>query len=511
MAEGCDVAEAWNKADCLARVTILHPDVVLIGNTTAAEDRLSLCRELRNLPSAMQTPIIVVVPGEDGDAALMAKAAGATETIGEPIDFGLLGGRIHALVSRGGLSPRTAQTRQESSIAEQVARLGYWELDLTTKRFECSAACQAILGLPPGQATRSLEEFIACVPSLEKDAMMEWLHTVIHSGEADYLSHHVVAPDGTEKFVLEHAEPVKEDSGATVKVRGTAQDVTRMHSGKTSVLRLAYYDALTDLPNRRSFEEKLRQEFSGSRSEQEKFALLFLDIDNFKAINDQHGHKVGDQVLQTVAKRISHVLRETDVIGRNTAEDQQSVARLGGDEFTVLLSQINGSEDAAEVARRLITSINRPILLEQQEFRVSTSVGIAIYPDHGTDPDTLVEHADRAMYGAKLAGKNRFCCYESDRRTKGRESRATPEIPDRRSASGSARVADTSLGEEQAAPDEWLRLKAEIRRLQEEREILMRAATLMAKEFSGLSAQADEDVHYAAPGTRVREVGQERA
>jgi len=502
---GCDMADAWNRADCLARVEALRPDVVLIGATMAAEDGFALCRELRHRPSTRRTPMIVVIPAGERESASEARGAGATETIGEPIDFGILGDRIRDLVSSAGASPGTAQTRQSSGIAEQVARLGYWELDVTEQRFECSLACQAILGLSPGPSTRSLEEFIGCVPSLERGSVTEWLHTVIDSGETDYLGHHVEAPDGTERFVLEHAEPVTADAGRTVKLRGTVQDITKMRSGKTSILRLAYYDALTDLPNRRSFEEKLRQEFGAFRSEQQKFGLLFLDIDDFKAINDQYGHGIGDQVLQTVAKRISHVLRETDVIGRNTAQDLQRVARLGGDEFTVLLSTLNDPQDAGDVAQRLIASIRRPIRLDRHEFQVSTSVGIAICPEHGTDPETLVEHADRAMYAAKLGGKNNFRYYHSDLRPKAGEALASPQIADRRSASGSTKAAKTPLDEKppEPGPDELLRLRAETQRLQAEREILMRAAALMAKEFLGFSAQPPEDANQAGPPTRV--------
>jgi len=493
-AEGCKVAEAWNRADCLARFEALGPDVVLIGTTTAADDGFSLCRELRNLPSALQIPILVVVPWGDRESCLKAREAGATEIVSDPIDFYLLGDRIRALLSRDP-SPRTSQTKQPSTLAEQVARLGYWELDVTQKRFELSAECQAILGLPPGTSRVSMDQFLRCIPSLERSTVTEWLHKVIDSGEADYLSHTLEGHAGAEKFVLEHAEPVSADSGVTVKLRGTVQDVTKIRSGETSILRLAYYDPLTDLPNRRSFEEKLRQEFVAFESGREKFGLLFMDIDNFKAINDQYGHSVGDQVLQTIAKRISHVVRETDVIGRNIEEDAQRVARLGGDEFTVLLSRINGPEDAGEVARRLIASISRPVRLERHEFHVSTSVGIAICPDHGTDPATLVEHADRAMYAAKTGGKNRFCYYDNDLRPKASEPQTRPATADRRKASGSAKSAKIGLGEPRSdlELDELQGLQAERQRLRAEREVLMRAAALMAREFSERMGQSDED------------------
>jgi diguanylate cyclase (GGDEF)-like protein len=262
-----------------------------------------------------------------------------------------------------------------------------------------------------------------------------------------------------------------------------------LRSGETSIFRLAYYDALTDLPNRKSFEEKLRQEIASYHRTQEKFALLFLDLDNFKRINDNFGHRVGDQVLKTVAKRLSHVIRETDVIGRNTVEELRRVARLGGDEFTLLLSKILQPEDAAEVAQRLIDSIGRPLLVDEHEFQITTSVGIAVCPDHGADIETLVQNADMAMYEAKLQGKNQFQFFETEPRSAVAEPRVEGASRDRRAKADEGRPRRKVAGqaepepEQEPEPDELPRLRAEVKRLQEERKILMRAAALMAKEF----------------------------
>jgi diguanylate cyclase (GGDEF)-like protein len=313
----------------------------------------------------------------------------------------------------------------------------------------------------------------------------DWLYSIVNSGEPDYLSHHVEVQDGTEKFVLQHAEPVTDSSGTTVRLRGTIQDVTKMRSGETSIFRLAYYDALTDLPNRKSFEEKLRQELVAYQRRQEKFALLFIDLDNFKSVNDNFGHRVGDQVLKTVAKRLSHVIRETDVIGRNTEEEQRRVARLGGDEFTLLLSKIDQPEDAAEVAQRLIESISRPLRVDEHEFEITTSVGIAICPDHGSDSETLVQNADMAMYEAKLRGKNAFHVFDENVQPFGGVPPAGAARPDRRAMRNQPKTGGTVATQErpQADPEELPRLRAEVKRLQTEREILMRAAALMAKEF----------------------------
>jgi diguanylate cyclase (GGDEF)-like protein len=485
MAEGFYFAEAYNAAHCLARFQLLRPDAVLIGALSAVPNGYHACAELRRLPAAKNIPIVVVVPAGDQPSAVKAREAGATAVVSEPIDFPSLAGRFRDLLSRGGHSAQASVTEDRSTTAQQVARLGYWELDVAEKRFDCSRECASILGLAAGQTIRTIDEFIGCVPFLERGSVKDWLYSIVNSGEPDYLSHHVEVQDGTEKFVLQHAEPVTDGSGTTVRLRGTIQDVTKMRSGETSIFRLAYYDALTDLPNRKSFEEKLRQELVAYQRRQEKFALLFIDLDNFKSVNDNFGHRVGDQVLKTVAKRLSHVIRETDVIGRNTEEEQRRVARLGGDEFTLLLSKIDQPEDAAEVAQRLIESISRPLRVDEHEFEITTSVGIAICPDHGSDSETLVQNADMAMYEAKLRGKNGFYVFDENVQSFGDVPPAGAARPDRRAMRNQPKTGGTVATQErpQVDPEELPRLRAEVKRLQTEREILMRAAALMAKEF----------------------------
>jgi hypothetical protein len=153
----------------------------------------------------------------------------------------------------------------------------------------------------------------------------------------------------------------------------------------------------------------------------------------------------------------------------------------------LLLSKINHPEDAAEVAQRLIDSIGRPLMVEEHQFQVTTSVGIAICPDHGIDAETLVHNADLAMYEAKLAGKNRFRFFDGSIRQKSRQPRAEPKVRDRRERAGVAKVATMPFLREAIEPesdlDELPRLRAEIERLKAERKVLMRAAALMAKEF----------------------------
>ncbi|HEY9299048.1 MAG TPA: GGDEF domain-containing protein, partial [Phormidium sp.] len=160
---------------------------------------------------------------------------------------------------------------------------------------------------------------------------------------------------------------------------------------------LAYHDTLTGLPNRKHFHERLSQSIEWAHQNHQLVALLFLDLDGFKQINDTKGHDVGDLLLQTVGERLKRCLRSSD-----------TVCRLGGDEFTVILPGIPCLPDVAKVAEKILTTINQPFILQGHKIRISTSIGISVYPLNGKDIEILIKNADTAMYSAKELGKNNY-------------------------------------------------------------------------------------------------------
>jgi len=184
------------------------------------------------------------------------------------------------------------------------------------------------------------------------------------------------------------------------------------------VRRFAYRDDLTGLPNRQHFHQLLRAAVSLAARGERRMALLFLDLDGFKKVNDTLGHEVGDKLLAEVACRFSKVVRLSDHLGRQSAapsgENASSISRLGGDEFTVLLTEINQPIDAALVADRLLATLERPIQLGGQDLFMATSIGIAVYPEDGDDSETLLRNADAAMYFAKGRGRNSYSFHSAD-------------------------------------------------------------------------------------------------
>jgi diguanylate cyclase (GGDEF)-like protein len=197
--------------------------------------------------------------------------------------------------------------------------------------------------------------------------------------------------------VLMTISAVRDAAGQLTHYVGVFTDITQKKESEQRLEHLAHHDALTDLPNRSLFRDRLQQAMRKSRRDDQSLALLFIDLDRFKDVNDTFGHVTGDQLLIEAARRISACVRSSD-----------TVARLGGDEFTVVLQGLESREAVERVARDVINALTAPFVLGQASASVSASIGIAICPDDGEDPETLTQAADRAMYAAKISGRNGF-------------------------------------------------------------------------------------------------------
>ena len=180
-------------------------------------------------------------------------------------------------------------------------------------------------------------------------------------------------------------------------------DVTEQKKAQESIIRLAYNDILTDLPNRTQFELKIENNIKRAKSTKSKFALLFLDLDNFKYINDTLGHNIGDLLLIQTANRLKTVLKDLDFI-----------ARLGGDEFVIISESKDDSEDIGILCNNILEQFSEQFIIESNHLQIGCSIGVAIYPNDGLDKDTLLRNADTAMYKSKQDGKNRFYFHTKD-------------------------------------------------------------------------------------------------
>jgi diguanylate cyclase (GGDEF)-like protein/PAS domain S-box-containing protein len=202
---------------------------------------------------------------------------------------------------------------------------------------------------------------------------------------------------GGQRIPIEYSRTVIEGAdGARFGSVIVFRDISARKESEDAIKRLAYRDELTGLPNRNSLGDRLHLELAHAKRNREPLALAYLDLDGFKAINDARGHAAGDELPRTVARRMSSTLRAGD-----------TVARIGGDEFVLLLPSISGADEARRVAEKIVAAVEQPVTWNDQPMRASASIGIALYPRDGEEPESLLRRADKAMYRAKSKGRGR--------------------------------------------------------------------------------------------------------
>ncbi|MBY0573857.1 MAG: EAL domain-containing protein [Undibacterium sp.] len=195
---------------------------------------------------------------------------------------------------------------------------------------------------------------------------------------------------------------IKNEAGETTNYVSVFSDITEVKHAQERLERLAHFDALTELPNRVLFKDRVTQALTHARRNHKKLAIVLFDLDGFKTVNDSLGHPIGDRLLQLVAQRLRHCMR---------AED--TVARLGGDEFAVLINELSDSDDAIQAAQKILEASQEAYLVNEHTVMVTSSVGISIYPDDTEDGNELIRNADAAMYEAKAKGRDTYCFYQS--------------------------------------------------------------------------------------------------
>jgi diguanylate cyclase (GGDEF)-like protein/PAS domain S-box-containing protein len=282
-------------------------------------------------------------------------------------------------------------------LALNAAGEGVWDCDLVTGVAALSPRAQEILDRD-SQAVRFDAAGLQELVHAEDMPRVRYALAEHFAGRApDYtVEHRIRRRDGQWSWILARGSVAERDNrGRPLRMVGTFANIDTRKSEEAQIRHQATHDALTGLPNRVLFADRLRQAVLAGQREKTRLAVLYFDLDKFKPVNDTHGHAVGDALLISVAQRVSGSLRESDTL-----------ARLGGDEFAVLLPRCGGPDDARKVGENILAQINRPFPVDQLVLNISCSVGFALFPDNGLDGETLLRSADQAMYDAKTHGRS---------------------------------------------------------------------------------------------------------
>jgi len=298
---------------------------------------------------------------------------------------------------------RVEQALRESEeqfhqLANNIPQI-FWICDAQQKNMiYVSPAYERVTGQPIAGLRENARSWLEAVHPDDRERVRG---ARIAAGDGDYDEvFRVVRSDGSLRWVRDRAFPIHDAQGGIYRIAGIAEDITDMRESEERLLYLAHYDNLTNLPNRVLFYDRLKQALSQAKRNQWVTAIMFLDLDRFKNVNDTLGHGAGDLLLRQVSERLAGCVRSGDTVGR-----------LSGDEFAIVLSNLAGPDDASLVAQKIMATLARPFNLYGKEVFVTASIGITLFPTDSLDQDTLIQNADTAMYRAKELGRNSFRFY----------------------------------------------------------------------------------------------------
>jgi diguanylate cyclase (GGDEF)-like protein/PAS domain S-box-containing protein len=375
------------------------PDVLLLDFKLPGMNALDVVREVRH-ERGLALPIIVITGHGDETSAAQTLKLGATDYLVKqddllhrlPVAIENAWYRAQLERERGALRESEERFRQMADAIGDV----FWLSDPQRQvALYVSPAFERIWRMPVAAVYADWQAWLAHVHEDDRGALRARMDDL---SQAKLELEFRVCPPGDEmRYVHMRVYVVRDGAGRFVRRAGVIQDVTERKAQEARIEHLAYHDSLTGLPNRAMLMDRLAQALSQAQRLDQQVAVLFIDLDRFKLVNDSLGHPVGDRLLQEIARRLKATLREND-----------TVARVGGDEFQVVVCNVAGSVDAARIAEKLMRTLGEPFVLEDQELHVTASLGVSLFPRDGASGELLLKYADTALYEAKGEGRNAY-------------------------------------------------------------------------------------------------------
>ncbi|HEX9777468.1 MAG TPA: EAL domain-containing protein [Geopsychrobacteraceae bacterium] len=415
--EGYVVVEASSGADALAKFPGSRPAAVFIAAGLSGMDGSGVCRSLRRMPGGEHVPILLITECGEDERILRAFEEGVTDFISRPVDATLLGHRTRWLLRADRVARDLRQRLERSNRALRMAGMGWYEWHVSQNVWDFSEESRRIFGFE-APWLKSPDSLLPLVHPEDRERVEKTLDRALQGEREFTIEHRIVWPNGRIRRVRNQALFSRNRQGRPVRMTGTVRDVTdrlqaedNLRENEARLNFLAYHDALTGLPNRLLFQDRLQHSIAKAHRFGRKIAVLFLDLDQFKRINDYFGHAIGDQLLQKVAKRI-----------RCGAREEDTLARFGGDEFVLLLEDVAQVNSVGIVADKVLASLAQAFEVGGIQLYAAASIGISIYPDNGESAEELFRCADSAMYRAKELGRNSFQFYTPEVNSRAREA-----------------------------------------------------------------------------------------
>jgi len=402
-----EVADGAHVVHVIRRVM---PDIVLLDVVLPHVDGFTICAKIREDEWFKNIPVVMLTGLEDTASIQHAYQAGATDFITKPVNWQILNQRLQYIQRANENTRELLRSEARLAHAQRISNLGSWEIDLAGTVTHLSDETRDVFRLTEEEVTlKTLSRFIHPEDlQLISDARSR----ALTAGDPYEIHYRLLWSDDSVSFIHEQAEVKLNRDGKPAGIVGTVQDVSERRRLEQKLEHLAYNDLLTGLPNRRSFKAALEHALKPANSAGAG-AILYLDLDRFKRVNDSFGHSSGDELLRLVASRLTKCVRHNPTDDRGTSRSEDMVARIGGDEFIILLSDIKDTEEASRVAERVLKNISFPFNINEADLFVSCSMGLILFSDE-SDAESLLVKADNALYHAKDMGRNNYQFYTED-------------------------------------------------------------------------------------------------
>jgi diguanylate cyclase (GGDEF)-like protein/PAS domain S-box-containing protein len=406
---GYNLQEAESGVDALKCFAASRTDLVILDVQMDGIDGYETCRRIRELPGGDSVPVIMLTGLDDADSIERAYEAGATDFIAKPFQWPLLAQRVRYALRAARTAEISRQVASSLARAQEMAQVGSWSMGLDGS-VQCSEQLLRILGLPAVLTRVSQDDLLAQVVDSDRARIHQARHDLTWQGKGYEQVYVVRRADGVLRTVYEQALMVTDSRGDPLRMEGITQDITDRVEAERRIQELASHDVLTGLPNRDYFQKLLAAGLERSREERVRSAVLQLDLDRFKGVNDALGAGAGDLVLKTVAARLCAVFGAgTD--GTNSRGD--ALGRIGGDAFIVFMARAADVNDVAELAQRLLAAIAEPINVGDHNILISARMGIALQPRDSTESHALLRYAEQALHVAKRDDNGSILFYDA--------------------------------------------------------------------------------------------------
>ncbi|GAB4392909.1 MAG: EAL domain-containing protein [Gammaproteobacteria bacterium] len=401
-------------SNCLQAYELLAqivPDIILVDEIFCDVTDPVCIHEIRNIPHGNLIPIVVMLNQERIAMVKRLYQQGATDYVTKPVNWPIVEYRLSKLVNSSKTLTALLDHQAQLSTIHKLLKMGSWEKNFINNELTWSEELRYLLGINSNVRINSYADILTYIHPADHDYVANVIHQAHQDIKSYEINYRIVTHGNKVQYVREKCELLYDKDNIPYSMVGTIQDISAEHEAQQQISYLAYFDHLSNLPNRVYFKKLLYIAISEAQRLQQKFAVLFLDLDDFKRINDSLGHDAGDGLLKQVAERLASCLRAHDSVFGPEQVEESTVARLGGDEFTILLKNIRHTDDIKPIVERIIDTMNQPFQIELEEVFCSVSMGIVLYPEHGAVLEDLIKKADMAMYDAKAQGKNKYSFY----------------------------------------------------------------------------------------------------